>query len=105
MFIFKKRRSGNKYTFISIIMILAIIYVFKLASPQKETVYPDIIQYDNLRYKYVETVKSSPVMFARKKSVSEEGYMILARSGISTLEEVYIYGGYLKYRRYEVLKE
>lgn len=86
-------------------MILAVIYIFRLVSPQKESIYPDIIQFDNLRYVYAETVKSSPIMFVRKRPVSSEGYIILAHKGISVLEEVYIYEGYLRYRRYVILKE
>ncbi len=105
MFIFNKKRSGNKYTFISIVLILVVIYVFRLVSPHKEVVYSDIIQYNNIRYVYMETIKSSPFMFVRKRPTSEEGYIILARRGISLQEEVYIYEGYLKYRRYVVLKE
>lgn len=105
MFKLIKKSSSSRLTFISIVMILVVIYIFRLVSPQKEAAYPEIIQYDNLRYVYVETVKRSPVMFSRKRPASEEGYMILARRGISSLEEVYIYEGHLKYRRYEVLKE
>ncbi|MHB1393566.1 MAG: hypothetical protein ACYCYE_10945 [Clostridia bacterium] len=102
---FKKKRSGNIATFISIVLILVAFYVFRLVSPQKGIVYSDIIQYNNIRYVYVETIKSSPFMFARKRPVSEDGYIILARRGISIKEEVYIYEGYMKYRRYEILKE
>ena len=105
MFRYNKKKSGNKSTFISIILILIAVYVFRMITPQKEIAYSDIIQYDNLRYVYVETVKSSPLMFIRKRPVSQEGYIILSRRGISYQEEVYIYKGYLKYRRYEVLKE
>lgn len=105
MFRLKKKGGGNKFTFISIVMILAAIYVLRLVSPQKETTYPDIIRYNDLRYKYVETVKSSPLMYARKKPACAEGYIVLARRGTSVLEEVYIYEGSMKYRRYEVLKE
>ena len=105
MFVFRKKRGGNKYTFISIILILVALYVFRLVSPQEEAVYSEIIQYNNTRYIYMETIKSTPFMFARKRPVSEEGYIILARRGISIQEEVYIYEGNLKYRRYAVLKE
>lgn len=108
MFMFKKRRGnprGSKLTFISIILIVAAIYVFRLVSPEGETAYPDIIQYDSLRYIYTETVKSSPFMYVRKRPVSEEGYIVLARRGKNPREEIYIYEGYLRYRRYVVLKE
>lgn len=91
--------------FISIIMILAVLYVFRLISPQEATEYPDIIRYSNQRYIYTETVKSMPIMFSKVRPASEEGYMVLSRRGTSVEEEVYIYEGYRKYRRYDVLKE
>ncbi|MGI6585663.1 MAG: hypothetical protein GX301_13205 [Gracilibacteraceae bacterium] len=105
MFLSGRKGSGNKFTFISIVMIIAVVYFFKLISPQKEAEYPDTIHYDNHKYYYVETVKGYPIMFVRKKTVSEEGYIILARRGIDITEEAYIYEGYRKYRRYRALKE
>ena len=105
MFRIRKRSGGNRFTFISIILILAVIYISRLAAPQTEAAYPDTIHYDGQRYLYVETVNSSPFMHSRKKPASEEGYMILARRGINIKEEVYVYEGYLKYRRYVVMKE
>lgn len=105
MFTMRKKGGGNKFTFISIIMIIAVVYIYRLALPQKEVSYPYAIRYDNLGYVYVETIKSLPVMFVRKRPASEEGFVILARRGTSVLEEVYIYEGSMKYRRYEVLKE
>jgi hypothetical protein len=105
LFVFKRKRSGNKSTLISIIIILAVIYAMRLVSPHKEAAYPDIIHYDGLSYIYSETVRTFPLMFTRKRPVSEEGFIILARRGISTADEVYIFEGFRKYRRYVVLKE
>lgn len=108
MFTFRKGRrgpSGSRFTFTSIVLIVIAIYVFRLVSPQGESTYPDIIQYDGMRYAYMETVKSWPFMFSRKRPVSEEGYIVLARRGVNVLEEAYIYEGNLRYRRYAVLKE
>lgn len=105
MFSTMRKGGGNKFTFISIIMIIAVVYVFRLVSPQKEVSYPDTIQYDGLEYVYVETLKSSSIMFARKKSSSEEGFIILARRGTDALEEVYIYEGARRYRRYKAMKD
>lgn len=105
MFIMRNRGGGNKFTFISIIMIIAVIFVFRLVSPQKETEYPDTMHFDNVKYEYVETVKGSPFMFVKKKPVSEEGYIILARRGIDFQEEVYVYEGFRKYRRYMSVRE
>lgn len=105
MFTMRKKGGGNKFTLISIIMIIAVVYIYRLALPQKELSYPDITRYDNRGYVYIETIKSMPVMFTRKRPVSEEGFIILARRGTSALEEVYIYEGSMKYRRYVILKE
>ncbi len=105
MFRLRKKGDGNKLTFVSIIMILVVIYIIRLIAPQKEAEFPGIIRYDNLRYVYAETVKSSPTMFSRKRPASEEGYMVLSHRGISTEEEIYLYEGYRKYRRYVILKE
>ena len=105
MFASRKGFGGNKYTFISILMILVIVYAFRLISPQKEAAYPDIIQYGDLRYQYIETVKGSPVMFVKRRPTGKEEYIILARRGKKTTDELYIYEGYLKYRRYVVFKE
>ena len=100
MFIIRNKGSGNKFTFISIIMIIAVICVFRLVSPQKETEYPDIMHYNNVKYEYAETVKGYPFMFVRKKPVSEEGIIILTRRGTDTHEEVYVYEGFRKSRGY-----
>jgi len=105
MFLSSRKGSGNKFTFISIIMIIAVIYIFRLISPQEETEYPDTMHYNNVKYEYVETVKGSPFMFVRKKPVSEEGFIILSRRGTDTQEEIYVYEGFRKYRRYEALRE
>lgn len=104
MFTSRKRGSGNKYTFIVILMIFGIAYIMGRISPQKEAVFPDIIQYNTLSYQYTETVKASPFMFKRSKPAGREGFLILARRGIKASEEIYIYEGHLKYRRYVVVK-
>lgn len=91
-------------TLISIILILVVMYVFRLLSPQEAAVYPNVIKYDGLSYEYAETVKSSPLKFSRLKHASQEGYRVLACKGVSAEAEVYIYEGARKYRRYEALK-
>lgn len=108
MFTFRKGRrqaGGGRFTFISIVLIVIAIYVFRLVSPQGETAYPDTIQYAGVRYVYTETMKGSPFMYTRKRPVSDEGFIILARRGVDISEAVYIYEGYMRYRRYVVLKE
>ena len=105
MFVIRKKGGGNKFTFISILMIIAVILVFKLVSPRREAEYPDTVRYDGLRYTYAETVKSSPVMYVRKRNTCEEGYMILALRGVDSSKEIYIYEGFMRYRRYEAIKD
>ena len=108
MFTFKKGRrrpGGGRFTFISIVLIVLALYVVRLVSPQQEAAYPNTIQYSGVRYEYAETVKGWSFMFARKRPVSEEGYIVLARRGIDVSQEVYIYEGHMKYRRYLVLIE
>jgi hypothetical protein len=105
MFRMRNKGSGNKFIFISIIMIIAAVYVFRLVSPQKEAEYPDTMHYNNVKYEYAETVNGSPFMFVRKRPVSEEGYIILSRRGTDIQEEIYVYEGFRKYRRYEALRE
>ncbi len=105
MFTLRKKGSGNRYTLISILMILVVIYVFRLVSPAKEVSYPDIIEHGGNSYQYAETIKSNPFMFTRKKTGEAAGYLILARRGVDVSEEIYIYEGFLRYRRYIVTTE
>lgn len=105
MFLFKKRRSGNKTIFIVILMIFGIIYIMGRISPQKEAVMPIQIHYNSHSYQYTETFKGSPFMFKRSKPASADGFLILTRRGTEADQEVYIYEGNLRYRQYKVLKE
>jgi hypothetical protein len=73
-------------------------------SPDKEIVYPDSIQYGSSEYQYMETVKGSPFMFVRSKPSGKVGHLLLARRGISNSEEIYIYEGNSRYRRYVVVE-
>lgn len=103
----KKRRSGggNKATFISILLILCILFVFSRVAPGKDAAYPDVIGYNGRYYQYEETVKGYPFMYYRSRPAGREGWLILARRGVSKDEEVFIYEGSFKYRRYSVMME
>ncbi len=92
--------SGNKYVFIVIIMILGIVYIMGELSPDKEVVFPESIRYDGRSYQYTGTFKGSPLMFKRSRPASAEGFLALSRRGTKASEEIYIYEGHFKYRRY-----
>lgn len=105
MFVSRRRRSGNRYTFAVILMILGIMYIMGRISPQKEVEFPVMLQYNGYSYQYTETFKGSPFMFKRVRPSTAEGFLILARRGVEADQEIYIYEGNLRYRRYEALKE
>jgi hypothetical protein len=85
-------------------MILGIVYIMGSISPKKEVVYPDSVRYDGRSYQYTETSKGSPFLFKRSKPASAEGFFILSRRGIEASEEIYIYEGNFKYRRYVIVE-
>jgi len=97
----KKGNSGNKYTLISIILILAALYVYKITAPQKDIEYPEYIHYMDNTYRYTETVKKSPITFKRLRGSTDEGHIVLAQRGGSS-DEIYIYEGRKQYRRYMI---
>ncbi|HWQ30430.1 MAG TPA: hypothetical protein VN549_05510, partial [Negativicutes bacterium] len=98
----KKRKTGggNKATFITILLVLCILFVYSRTAPAKDAAYPDVIGYNGSYYQYAETVKGSPFMYHRSRPAGAEGYLILTRRGVSKDEEVFIYEGTFKYRRY-----
>lgn len=101
----RKTGGGNKLVFISILLVLCILFVYNRAVPGKDAGYPDIIGYNGRYYQYEETVKGSPFMYYRSRSAGKEGWLILARRGVSKDKEVFIYEGSFKYRRYSVMVE
>ncbi len=108
MFMFRGKRSGNRYTLLSIVMILLMLYGISRISPRKEVVFPQSVQYKGYWYEYAETVKKTPLQFVRKRPASEEGFIILAlRKGSSeaVLKEIYLYQGFMLYRRYVLRPE
>lgn len=90
---------GNKYTLISIVLILAVLYVYRLTIPQKDNEYPEYIHYMDNTYRYSETIRKSPITLKRLSGSSDEGHIILAERGGSS-DEIYIYKGKKWYRRY-----
>ncbi|MGE5629796.1 MAG: hypothetical protein ACM3TR_01725, partial [Caulobacteraceae bacterium] len=72
---FKGKRSGGRYTFASILIVLVVLYGFKFTLSQKHVEYPDRIHYNGASYQYEETVRKSPTGFVRKKGVCDEGFI------------------------------
>lgn len=103
MFIFRRSKGGNRYTLMSIVIILLMLYAFKTVFPQKNIVYPASIHFQGYRYEYADTVKKLPLQFIRRRPASEEGFIVLVlrRDNKDTVpEEAYLYQGFLEYRRY-----
>lgn len=103
VFIFRRSKGGNRYTLMSIVIILLMLYAFKTVFPQKNIVYPASIHFQGYRYEYADTVKKLPLQFIRRRPASEEGFIVLVlrRDNKDTVpEEAYLYQGFLEYRRY-----
>lgn len=108
MFVFRRGRSGGRYTFISIILILTVLYIYRYTMPQKDIRYPGYIHYSGSTYEYSEALRSSPVFFKKLRGQCDEGYIVLARRGKASweaLKELYIYEGFLIYRKYVIKNE
>lgn len=99
MFNLKKGHRGNKYTLISIVLILAVFYAYRLTIPQKDIEYPEYIHYMDNTYRYSETMRKSPITLKRLRGSSDEGHIVLAERGGSS-DKIYIYKGKMWYRRY-----
>lgn len=105
MFIFKRSKGGNRYTLMSIVIILLMLYAFKMVSPQKNIEYPSSIHFQGYRYEYADTVKKTPLQFTRRRPASEEGFIVLTlrkESKEAVPEEAYLYQGFFQYRRYRL---
>lgn len=103
-----KRRSGNRYTLVSIIMIILMLYFFRIAlGGNNEANYPQYVYHGDYKYQYVTTIKESSFKFVRKYGVSYDGYMLLLKRGENWDTEpsmVYIYAGWSKYRQYKLVQ-
>lgn len=102
------KRSGNKYTIISIIIIILMMYFFKISSAGKEEVnYPQNVHYRDYNFEYSQTISESSFKFVRKYSASFEGHMLLIRRGENwntAPNNTYIYIGSRKYREYDLVR-
>ncbi len=102
----KRKRSSNMYTLMSIILIIAAFYVIKLASPNRDVTYPEVLYYNNIKYKYVDTISDFPLKFIKRRNMTYEGHDLLIRSSSKKQnppKEVYIFLGSRKYREYKLV--
>jgi len=102
------KKSGNKYTIISIIIIILVIYFFKLSSGGSgEENYPQDVYYGDYKYHYSQTINESSFKFVRKYGMSYEGHIFLLKHGENQKtapSKVYIFTGRRKYREYELVQ-
>ncbi|OGO78161.1 MAG: hypothetical protein A2Y23_12330 [Clostridiales bacterium GWB2_37_7] len=99
------KSNGNKYTLISIIMIILMMYFFKFAFGGTEGSYPQFVYYGERKYEFSQTVSESSFRFIRKYGMSYEGYTLLLKRGernLKTPEKVYIYAKWGKYKEYKL---
>lgn len=100
----KKIIKRNKYTLISLILIVAMLYVLKSRMPAGDVQYHKLVTYNHTKYKYEEVIKANPLKFVRAGSVEEGKLVLLQRGdkGTATPEEIYIYAGSGRYLRYKI---
>lgn len=99
-----RKRSGGRYTLISILLILGMLYGYRFMVGGKQGEYPAQIYYNNQKYVYAETVKESSLKFVRKYGKTYEGYVLLLKRAESKKEQpeaVYIYVSWQSYRMYQ----
>jgi hypothetical protein len=101
------KRSGNKYTIISIIMIILMMYLFKFTMGGTEVNYPQYIYYGDHKYEFNQIVNESSFKFQREYGRSYEGHILLLMRGerdTANPVKVYIFTKWRKYREYELVK-
>lgn len=102
-----KRGSGNRYTLVSIVMIIMMLYFFKFALRGTDVEYPQTVYFADHNYIYSQTLKASSFKFVRDYGKSNNGYIVLklrSEQGMEVPERVYIFEGWKSYREY-VLQE
>jgi hypothetical protein len=102
----KRKKSSSMYTFMSILLIIAALYLVKFISPNRDVVYPDVLYYNSIKYRYVDTISEFPLKFIRRRKMSYEGHSLLIHSSEKNQnppKQVYIFLGSRKYRRYKLV--
>jgi hypothetical protein len=101
------KRSGNKYTIISIIIIILMMYFFKISFAGKgEVNYPQSVHYRDYNFEYSQTISESAFKFVRKYGASYEGHILLLKRGenwTTAPSKTYIFIGWKKYREYHLV--
>lgn len=101
------KRSGNKYTMISIIFIILMMYFFKISLGGNQVTYPQSVYFNDHKYEYSQTIRAASVSFIRKYGVSYEGNILLLKRGDGDLkvpDKVYIFTNWQKYREYQLVQ-
>lgn len=102
------KRSGSKYTFLSIVLILAVVYFMRFAGVSKAADYPQEVFYKDYKYQYSQTINDFSYKFVRKYGISYKGYVLLLRRGENwdtAPSKVYIFAGWRKYREYVLTQQ
>lgn len=102
-----RKRSGNKYTLISIVLIILVFYSLRFVVGSKTGDYPQDVYYGNYKFQYTKTINEASYKFVRKYGVSYNGYMLLLKRGENwdtAPSKVYIFTSRGKYREYELVQ-
>ena len=102
------KRSGNKYTLISIIIILLVMYFLRsINGVGVESDYPEAVHYKGYNFLYSQTISESSFKFVRKYGATYEGRMLLLKRGENwntAPSKTYIFAGSRQYREYLLVK-
>lgn len=100
-----RKRNGSRYTLVSIVLIIVMLYFFRFALGSNNVDYPQTVYFEGQKYVYSQTVKESSLKFSRNYGKNYDGFVILTRRGESSKgvpEGVYIFEGWKKYRQYAI---
>ena len=102
--IFRRRAKGNQITFVTIVLIILMMYGFKFILPQgPAAVTPSELSYSQATYAYAEDMKGSPISFIRKPGLDFQGFNVLVKRKDRRVEypqEIYVFLGRGMYRRF-----